>query len=211
VKVLIIDDHILFREGVKILLSSEPDIEICGLAGSVQEAVEASARLHPDLILMDFDLPDGTGADATQAILSRQPGCKVLFLAGCDDDPTLFSAIRSGAKGFLLKNLPPKKLIAAMRSVYRGEAALSRAMTLRVMRALAQTQPPAAQEQNEKLTRREIDVLRLAATGMSNDEISSKLVLSPNTVKYHLHAIYEKLSVPDRRAAVQFARQNNFI
>jgi two-component system NarL family response regulator len=211
-KVLIVDDHVLFREGLKILLGSEPDMEICGLAGTVQEAVALSGQLQPDLILMDYDLPDGSGAEATRLILSQQPGCKILFLAGCDDDPALFSAIRSGAKGFLLKDLPLKKLIAAMRSVFHGEAALSRSMTLRVMRALAQTKPfRPMQGQNGGLTRREIDVLRLAATGMSNDEISAQLVLSTNTVKYHLHSIYDKLSVPDRRSAVQYARQNNLI
>src|SRR5689334_22641499 len=110
-KIVIVDDHILFREGLAAIIRSETDFEIVGQAGTVQEAIELVGILKPDMVLMDFGLPDGTGADATRAILKKHPQCKVVFLTMSENDEDLFDAIRSGAKGYLLKNMRPSKLV----------------------------------------------------------------------------------------------------
>ncbi len=212
-KIIIVDDHILFREGVAAIIGAEKDIEISGLAGSVREAIELASRVGPDVILMDYDLPDGTGVDATRQILARQPGCKVIFLTVVEEDEVLIAAVRSGAKGYLLKTIHPKKLLAAMRSVVQGESAISRSMTLRLMEELARTKAPESQNEraSDILTRREQDVLRVLATGLTNQEISEKLYLSTNTVKHHIHTIFDKLKITNRREAAHFARQYGLV
>jgi DNA-binding NarL/FixJ family response regulator len=213
IKIIIVDDHILFREGLKAIIGSEPEIEIIGLAGSVEEAVELVRERRPDVVLMDFSLPDGTGADATRRILAEYPESKILFLTMSEADDDLFAAIRSGAKGFLSKNLRPSKLVAAIRSIYDGESALSPAMTLRLMNELSRTKPsqPALDPRVSRLTDRELDVLRAVATGKSNQEIAAQFVLSENTVKYHVHSILGKLNLPDRKAAASFAHEHGII
>ena len=124
-RLLVVDDHILFREGLVSLIARQPDMLVLGEAGTVEEAVELSRRLRPDLVLMDFNLPDGTGLDATRIILADQPQVRIVFLTIYDEDERLFSAVRLGAKGYLLKNIPVTHLLAALRAVERGEAALS--------------------------------------------------------------------------------------
>ena len=210
IKIIIVDDHILFREGLRAIIGSEPGIEIIGLAGSVEEAVEVIREGQPDVILMDFSLPDGTGADATRRVLSEFPQAKVLFLTMSEDDNDLFAAVRSGAKGYLSKNLKPSKLVEAIRAVQNGESALSPALTLRLMGELSRTKPivQPVDPRLAKLTDREMDVLRVMISGMSNQEIADKLFLAENTVKYHVHSILGKLNLPDRKAAAAFAREN---
>ena len=209
-KIIIVDDHILFREGLAAIIRSETDIEIIGQAGSVQEAIELVKTLRPDLVLMDFSLPDGTGADATRAILKAYPQCKIVFLTMSEEDEHLFAAIRSGAKGYLLKNMRPSKLISTLRSVQQGESALSRTMTLRLMEELARTKE-SSQVADPTLTRREMEVLRELASGVSNQEIAQHLFISENTVKYHVHSILEKLNLSDRRDAAIYAREHGLI
>lgn len=209
-KIIIVDDHVLFREGLAAIIRSESDIEIIGQAGSVREASELVQTLKPDMVLMDFGLPDGTGADATRAILQQHPDCKIVFLTMSEEDEDLFAAIRSGAKGYLLKNMRPAQLISSLRSVQQGESAISRSMTLRLMEELARTkEPPRVDEPT--LTRRELDVLRELASGCSNQEIAERLFISENTVKYHVHSILEKLNLTDRRDAAIFARERGLI
>ncbi len=212
-KIVIVDDHILFREGLAAILQAEPDIEVVGLAGSVQEAIETMRTVNPDIILMDYSLPDGTGAEATRQILSEHPHCKIIFLTISEEDENLFSAIRSGGKGYLLKNIRPAKLIASLRSVNQGESALSRSMTLRLMEELTRTpkQPQPTDAAVETLTQREKEVLQMVAEGGTNQEIANRLFISENTVKYHIHSILSKLNVPERSAAVRFARQNGLL
>jgi two-component system nitrate/nitrite response regulator NarL len=209
-KIIIVDDHVLFREGLAAIIRSETDIEIMGQAGSVQEAIELVKTLRPDLVLMDFGLPDGTGADATRAILMEYPQCKIVFLTMSEEDEHLFAAIRSGAKGYLLKNMRPSKLISTLRSVQQGESALSRSMTLRLMEELARTKESSATA-DLTLTRREMEVLRELASGVSNQEIAQHLFISENTVKYHVHSILEKLNLSDRRDAAVYAREHGLI
>lgn len=212
-KLLIVDDHILFREGLAAIIGSEADIEIVGLAGNVQEAVEMAQVVRPDIILMDFGLPDGSGVDATRAILSVLPQAKIIFLTVFEEDENLFAAIRSGAKGYLLKNIRPAKLVAALRSVYQGEGALSRTMTLRLMEELSRTKEPTrpGDASLAKLTQREVEVLQEIAHGATNLEISQRLYLSENTVKHHIHSILDKLNVTDRREASKLARQHGLV
>lgn len=213
IKLVIVDDHALFREGLASIIQVEPDIEITGLAGSVQEAVEVVRTLKPDIVLMDFTLPDGTGADATRLVLDEYPDCKIIFLTMSDNDENLFAAVRSGAKGYLMKNMSPSKLVTTIRSVQQGESALSRSMTLRLMEELSRTKEPDRQGDVSlaKLTRRELDVLRELTTGKTNKEIAEHLFISENTVKYHVHSILEKLDLTNRRAAAKFAKEHGLM
>jgi two-component system NarL family response regulator len=206
----VVDDHILFREGLVAIIRSEPDIEVVGQAGTVREAVELVVLLKPDIVLMDFALPDGTGVDATRAIMKEDGKCKIVFLTMSEEDEKLFSAVRSGAKGYLLKNMHPAKLVATIRSVYDGESALSRSMTLRLMEELARTKEP-VHTGDPTLTRRELEILRELAAGFSNSEIADRLVISENTVKYHVHSILDKLGLSDRREAAEYARSHGIV
>lgn len=210
IRTVIVDDHALFREGLASIIQLEPDIEVSGLAGTVQEAVEVVRTLKPDLVLMDFVLPDGTGAEATRMLLKEHPECKIIFLTMSEDDENLFAAVRSGAKGYLLKNISPSKLVTTIRSVQRGESALSRSMTLRLMEELSRTKEPErpGDAALAKLTSRELDVLRELTSGMTNREIANRLYISENTVKYHIHSILDKLNLSSRRAAAKFAKEH---
>ena len=210
-KLLIVDDHVLFREGLASIIRPEKDIEIIGLAGTVQEAVEIAGQARPDIVLMDFHLPDGTGADATKAILDLHPECGIVFLTMSEKDENLISAIRSGAKGYLLKDMHPTKLIDAVKAVHRGESAISRTMTLTLMQELSRNGSGQASKSSPTLTRRELDVLNAIAQGLSNHEIAEKFVLSENTVKYHVHSILDKLQLKDRKEAATYARDRGLI
>ena len=201
------DDHVLFREGLMAIIRSEPDLEVVGQAGNVKEAVALIGSLMPDVVLMDFGLPDGTGVDATRAVLSEYPECRIVFLTMSEEDDDLFSAVRSGAKGYLLKNMHPSKLVATIKSVYEGESALSRSMTLRLMEELARTKAP-QHTGDPTLTRRELEVLRELSFGFSNSEIAEHLFISENTVKYHVHSILDKLGLSDRREAAEYAKKH---
>jgi len=208
-KILIVDDHILFREGLAAIIKAEPDIEIVGMAGSVEEAVKKAERHQPDLILMDQNLPDGSGVDATRRILSDYPQTKIVFLTMSEDDSTLFAAIRSGAKGYILKNVHPANLVASLRAVAQGDSAISPSMTLRLMEELSRSTPSAPLDGAiQKLTKRELEILNEVANGLSNQEIANHLFLSENTIKHHLHSIFEKLSLVDRKSAAVYARQH---
>ena len=211
-KLLIVDDHILFREGLASIIRPERDFQISGLAGTVKEAVELAETIKPDMVLMDFTLPDGTGADATRQILEKHPQCKIVFLTMSEEDENLLEAIRSGAKGYLLKNMQPQKLVVALRSVQKGESALSRSMTMRLMEEFSHTKKPETPlPQSSTLTHREMDVLRAVATGLSNQEIARQLFISENTVKYHVHSILGKLGLADRKEVATYAVEHGLI
>lgn len=212
-RVMIVDDHVMLREGLVSLFEPQPDFEVVGEAGSVEEAIAVARRTHPDLILMDYGLPGGNGIDATRAILADHPETSIVFLTVHEGDDELFGAIRSGARGYLLKNIPVSKMLAALRGMLRGEAPLSRAMTGRLLSALALSGVSPAQltSKTTTLTPREIEVLQLMATGATNQEIADQLFVSVNTVKNHVHSLLEKLGLPDRRKAVRYARENGLI
>jgi DNA-binding NarL/FixJ family response regulator len=208
-RVLIVDDHILFREGLVGLLRSQSDMEVVGESGSVQEAIDQALKTKPNIILMDFSLPDGTGIDATRAILAELPQTRIIFLTVHDNDERLILAMRAGAKGYLLKNLSVNKLLASLRALDRGEAALSRTMMARILEEFAQSNPndSAALSPLVGLTTREMQVLQELAEGITNQEIATRLFISENTVKNHIHNILEKLSLNNRREAIEYTRK----
>jgi len=210
IRIVVVDDHILFREGLVSIIRSEPDVEVVGQAGGVGEAIKLVGSLKPDVVLMDFGLPDGTGVDATREIMKDNPECKIVFLTMSEEDENLFAAIRSGARGYLLKNMHPTKLVATIKSVHQGESALSRTMTTRLMDELARTKAP-VHKGDPTLTQRELDVLREIASGYSNSEIADHLVVAENTVKYHVHSILGKLGLSDRREAAEYAKKHSLI
>jgi two-component system NarL family response regulator len=208
-KVLLVDDHVLFRQGLVSLLDAQPDFSVAGQAGSVAEAVSMTRTLKPDLVLMDFSLPDGTGLDATQAIMATEPDTKIIFLTVHEEDDRLFAAIRSGAKGYLLKNVAISKLLALLRGTQNGEAALTAQMTTRLLDEFARLEPAReniSPETPSELTTREMEVLKELVTGASNRQIADKLVIAENTVKNHMRNILTKLNLRNRREAANFAR-----
>lgn len=207
IKLLIVDDHVILREGLTSLLGTQPDFEVVGEVGTASEAVTKACELKPDIVLMDIGLPDGSGVDATRAILAEQPDTKIVMLTILDSDNTLLEAIRSGAKGYLLKSTTAINLIRSLRSLGRGEVALSREMTGRILAGLA-NEDHASQEREaalSQLTSREVEILRKVSSGASNKEIAEQLFISVNTVKNHVHDILAKLEVKNRREASLFA------
>jgi len=205
--ILVVDDHVLFRDGLISLFKSTADFNVVDQAGSVKEGVEKAFQYRPDIILMDFSLPDGTGLDATQAILNEMPDCKIIFLTVYETDENLLRAIRLGAKGYMLKNVSSSSLIASLQSLAQGEIAMSRRMMSKVLEFSRTTGVTQSSELVYKLSPREIDILYELQNGASNMEIAQLLYLSENTVKHHIHSILEKLDVQNRRQAGEVARQ----
>lgn len=212
-KILLVDDHVLFREGIASILNGQPDLNVIGAAASVKEAISLAIKLKPELILMDFSLPDGTGVDATQAILKDLPDCTIVFLTMHEDDDRLFEAIRFGARGYMLKNVPVSQLLNNIRGLERGEAAISRTMTTRLLNKIADTKPLLTLSPAEvtHLTERELEILRELDTGASNREIASRLVISERTVKNHVSNILSKLNLKNRREAAHYARNQGLV
>ena len=208
-KILIVDDHVLFRQGLNNLLNDQPGFEVIGEAGTVVEAIELSRTLRPELILMDFSLPDGTGLEATRAILEENPDCKIVFLTIYETDDKLWAAIRLGAKGYMLKNVPITKLVASLQAIERGEPAISRTMTGRIFEKLTQMENPQLEKANHlnKLSRREREILHELAEGATNQEIAQHLSISENTVKHHIRSLLAKLGLHNRHAASTFAKK----
>jgi DNA-binding NarL/FixJ family response regulator len=207
-KILIVDDHVLFREGLVGILEARPEFEVVGEAGTVSEAIEKARQYKPDMILMDWGLPDGDGSLASRQILDEQPDCKIVFLTIYEADEKLFAAIRSGAKGYMLKNIPSEKLVRALLDVESGSAAISRKMTGQLMDAFSRTNEKDQSQPDafKKLSPREMEVLAEIVDGKTNREIATKLFISVNTVKHHTHSILDKLGMENRRQAAEFAR-----
>jgi len=212
-KILIVDDHVLFREGLASLIDKQSDFKVVGEAGSVLEASQQARTLLPDLILMDFSLPDGTGADAARVILEELPDVDIVFITVHESDEFLMEAVCSGAKGYLLKNLPVAKLLDSLRGLARDEAAISRKMTGQLLRLISKQEQQQLSGSNDctLLTTREIEVLREITTGASNQEIAKRLFISVNTVKNHVHNILQKLELDNRHQLTRFAQNQGFV
>ena len=207
IRVLLVDDHALFRKGIASLLAAEPGFEVVGEAEDGLRAVERARELMPDLIVMDLNMPRAGGAEATRRILEEFPYVKIVILTVSDDDKDLFDAVRGGAHGYLLKKIEPKALFDTLRGVMRGEASISRTMAAKLMGEFSRQNARAASgaERRPELSPREVEVLGLVAHGKSNKEIAAALDIAENTVKNHLKNILEKLHLENRVQAATFA------
>lgn len=211
-RIVIVDDHVMLRDGIASIFTKEPDFEVVGEAGTVAGAVEIVRATNPDLVLMDYGLPDGTGLEATRAILATNQQINIVILTVYEEDDLLFEAIRSGAHGYLLKNISAKELLAKLRGLAQGDAAILPAQTRRILLEFAKTSSPVDDGQKKiNLTDRELEVLGLIADGASNREIGIQLVISQHTVKNHVHNILDKLQVSSRGEAAEMAVKKRLI
>jgi DNA-binding NarL/FixJ family response regulator len=207
-KVLICDDQALIRDSLEMLLRLEKDIQVVGQAQDGAEAVEQAARHQPDVVLMDLKMPGVNGIEATRQIRARWPNIKVLVLTTYDDDEWVFDAIRAGAAGYLLKDTPRAEVIKAVRGTAEGISFVDPAVAGRLLGQVAGRQAQPSTLLTEKLTGREVDVLRLLARGFTNADIAARLHLSEGTVRNHVSAVLAKLEVADRTQAAVIAMQH---
>ena len=208
-RILLVDDHILFRKGIASLLSTRPDMTVAGEASDGLEAVKMAQETKPDLILMDVNMPRQGGLETVKVLKEEMSEIPIVMLTVSDDDDDLFEAVKSGAKGYLLKNLEPQQLYDMLDRVRQGEAAISGSMATKILQEFRKPQSiEAGQAGNpDELTPRETDVLEQVVTGATNKEIAETLFITENTVKIHLRNILEKLHVQNRiQAAVHAVR-----
>lgn len=221
IRVLIVDDHSLFREGIVSVLNSQPDIEVVGEASDGLEAILLARNLQPDVILMDVSMPGTDGIEATRLIKQERPEVRIIMLTVHDENEKLFEAIQYGAQGYLLKTIRTRQLIDMLQAAYQGEAAINPALALRIMdefRRLTVLSPNRISEEEKNaqlLSPREREVLTLISQGLSDREIAQQLTLSLYTVKAHVRSVLHKLQVASRHEAARLARQkhepeNNF-
>jgi DNA-binding NarL/FixJ family response regulator len=204
IRLLIVDDHPVFRDGLRGIFADDPDFEVVGEAGNGAEAVARVERDGADVVLMDLRMPEMSGVEAIRHLRRTAPGVRVLVLTTYDTDSDVLPAIEAGATGYLLKDAPREELIRAVRAAFAGEAVLSPAVASRLMGQVRQPPP-------EKLSQRELDVLALIADGATNREAAAKLFVSEATIKTHLLHLYEKLGVRDRAAAVAEAYRRRLL
>jgi len=210
IRILLVDDQALFREGLNTLLSVQPDFEVVGEASNGEEALRLAAQLQPHVVLMDLRMPVLDGVTATRRLRTLLPDCRVIVLTTFDDDEFVFDGLRAGAVGYLLKDVSSDKLFEALRAAARGEYFLLPSITAKVIEEFARVSPVArvpVEPLVDPLSAREIEILRLVATGASNKEIAEMLVIAEGTVKNHLTNILAKLSAKDRLQAVLKARE----
>ena len=210
VRVLLADDHTLFRKGVHILLDQMQDIEVVGEGANGQEVVSQARELVPDVILMDIQMPVINGIEATQTILQENPHIGIILVTMIDDPESVFSGMRAGARGYVLKEAEPEELRRAIDAAYRGE--VCPIIAKKVLQHFAtDAKPPQPGLPYEGLTQRELEVLQLAADGLSNKEIAEKLVISEKTIKNHIANIFSKLQVNDRTHAILYALRKGLV
>jgi DNA-binding NarL/FixJ family response regulator len=200
------DDHRLFRDGLRALINSMPDLEVVGEAGDGEEVVAQAAVLQPDVILMDLQLPGINGVEATRRILQSQPRVNVLVLTMFEDTDTVLAAMRAGARGYILKDTDEEALLRSVRAVASGEALFGPAVAERLMRYLAEATPSADRAAFPELTDREREVLYLLAQGLSNQAVAERMGISLKTARNHVSNILGRLQVADRTEAVARAR-----
>jgi DNA-binding NarL/FixJ family response regulator len=214
VSVLVADDQMLVRAGFRAILEAQPGITVCGEAPDGRAAVDLVRRRHPDVVLMDIQMPDIDGLEATRRILrdaTPEHPVAVLMLTTFDLDAYVYDALRAGASGFLLKDTLPEDLVAAIRVVARGDALIAPGITKRLIEQFARAAPPTSSPALDELTPREAEVLILVASGLSNGEIAEELVLSHATVKTHVKHILSKLGLRDRVQAVVLAYEAGLV
>jgi len=210
IRVLIVDDQALFREGVRTILSVQEDIEVVGEASNGEEALRLAVQYQPDVVLMDLRMPVMDGVTATKRLKSSLPNCKTIVLTTFDDEESVFDGLRGGAVGYLLKDVNSEKLYEAIRAAARGEYFLLPSITAKVVAEFSRLAPQPHKTDislPEPLSNRELEVLRLVATGASNKEIAEDLVIAEGTVKNHVTSILNKMGVRDRAQAVIKAKE----
>lgn len=212
-RILLVDDHALFRQGIRAGLASRDDMEVVGEAADGCEAIALAREMMPDIILMDISMPRCTGLEATRQIKREMPYVKIIMLTVSDEEQDLFEAIRSGADGYLLKNLEAKELFETLQIVARGDVLLSGVVAGKILKEFRQRPAPEARltEVVDPLSERELEVLELVVAGMTNSEIAESLVISEATVKNHLKNILEKLHLRNRTEAAVYAVRSGLI
>ncbi|MGH2711345.1 MAG: response regulator [Actinomycetota bacterium] len=207
-KVIIVDDHALFRRGLEMVLENEDDIEVVGEATDGQQAVDRTSELMPDVVLMDVRMPRRSGIEATQRIKELMPHVKIVVLTNSDEEADLYEAIKAGASGYLLKEISSEEVADAIRSVVQGHSRISPAMASKLLtefQAMSKRTDDRQPLAPPKLTERELQILRLVAKGLGNRDIAQQLFISENTVKNHIRNILEKLQLHSRMEAVIYA------
>lgn len=211
IRVLLVDDHALVTGALSRILSREPGIHVVGVAASVEEA-KALARERLDVVLMDYRLPDGTGADATRAIKARWPGVRVVMLTAVNDDETILDSIQAGADGYLTKDRAVEEVVSAVRGAHAGETLLPRSVIVGIAQRVAAARVRGVERQQvEPLTPRELEVLRALTQGLSTPEICERLYIAPNTLRTHVQNIMSKLRVHSKLEAVAFALRHRLV
>jgi len=210
IRILVVDDHPVVREGIAAMLARQPDLAVAGEAGDGLEAVEKAVALRPDVVLMDLQMPRLDGVEAIRRIRAQLPKTQVIILTTYDTDELVFQGIQAGARGFLLKDAPREELFRAVAAVHRGESLLQPSVAAKLIDRVNQlgASPPPAED---RLSDREMDVLRLMAKGQPNKEIAQALFISESTVKTHVASIFQKLGVRDRTEAVTQALQRGIL
>ncbi len=213
-RVLVCDDHALFRRGLQMVLEQEPDLELVGEASDGEEVVVRSQELMPDVILMDVRMPKKSGIEAASEIKDLLPHVKILMLTISDEEGDLYEAIKAGASGYLLKEIPIEEVADAIRSVWAGQSRISPSMASKLLSefaAISKASEEKPQMPAPRLTDREMEVLRLVAQGLNNRDIAKQLFISENTVKNHIRNILEKLHLHSRMEAVVYAVREKMI
>jgi len=207
IRLLIADDHTLFRHGMRALLASVPDIELVGEAGGGEEAVTLTTQLEPDVVLMDIKMPGINGIEATRRITQTNPATRVVVLTTLEDDDSVVAAIRAGARGYVVKGADESEMLRVVRATANGEALFGPALTERLMGLFSGAGSSVGRQPFPDLTEREREILGLIAQGYGNAEIAARLFLSPKTVRNHISSIFDKLQVTDRAQAMVRARE----
>jgi len=211
IRVLLVDDHQLLTGALAKMMADEPDIQVVGVAGTVAEA-KAMARDRLDVVLMDYRLPDGTGAEATRAIKARWPAARVVMLTALNDDETILESIQAGADGYLTKDRAVDEVVDAVRAAHAGETLLPRSVILGIAQRVAAARDRGTERrQVEPLTARELEVLRALTEGLSTPEICERLFIAPNTLRTHVQNIMGKLRVHSKLEAVAFALRHRLV
>jgi DNA-binding NarL/FixJ family response regulator len=216
IRAMIVDDHALFRRGLEMVLEEEQDIELVGQASDGTEAVEKAAESLPDVVLMDIRMPRSSGIEACRAMKEAAPSAKIIILTISDEEEDLFEAIRAGASGYLLKDIPLDEVADAVRAVHGGQSLINPSMAGKLLTEFATLARRDGEERAQevpapRLTEREMQVLKLVARGMNNRDIAKELFISENTVKNHVRNILEKLQIHSRMEAVMVAVREKLI
>lgn len=211
IKILLVDDQRLIREGLKTLLELENDFKVVGEAKNGKDAVEQFRKLRPDVVLMDIRMPEMDGVQATQVIKMNYDSSKIIILTTFDEDEYVFEAIRAGAVGYLLKDVSSEEIASAIRIVSQGGALLQPNVTKKILKEFSTLEKPFLRKENIKLSEREKEIVSLVAKGLTNSDVAEKLFLSEGTVKNYISNIFSKLGAKNRASLIEIARKSGLI